>query len=344
MVMFVLSTQTAKASPATVQPSTPRKRPSMPQSPPLSPISPSISRRLEFLPSDQEGSTLESKRLKILRGSSEAIHLASKTFTSDASDSPVSHPETEAAFVLHKRSPSALKVRTPKVGELLPKLQMDTPDGKKYIMWQTKRYDLTSISASDVERQHQVWLGKAAESAEEVVIKTYNHITQMTKRQSIMKGDRIGYSIWQQFLHKHPCPCIQLPLIHSSLEDGVLVMDYIKVNPDKLAFWKEWEKRSTLDGLSQDAMQILTVARDLISLMWIDQVDLGDFRAENTIWKDGKLHIIDWQYIPESEKGDIVRNLRHYLKDWAKGNQAVYDFLAQPVPDLLQASTISSYL
>ena len=220
---------------------------------------------------------------------------------------------------------------------------MDFETGQKFLQWQNKRYALTPISTNDIERQHQVWLGKTAESGalDEVVMKTYHHIVQSTKRESLMNGDRIGYKIWQEFLEDHSCPEVQLPKIYSEAKEGILVMEYVKVDQEKLAFWKEWEKGSSLENLSSDAVKILTLARDVLELMWKNKIDLGDFRAENTIWKEGRLHIIDWQYIPESEKGDFVRNLHHYIKDWAKGNQAVYDFLSKPVPELMNANKTS---
>lgn len=327
MVMLISDVVSSSATPIRDNSS------SFPRTPTASPISPSFRRRLEFSPDTEESSKRRKFSLSRSQGTPEVTDVASSILPS-----PSIPQANEEDFCIRRRARNTPWVPSQRLGELVPKLHMDASN-QKYLMWQSRRYDLTPISTDNIERQHQVWLGKTAESPVEVVMKTYNHITQSTKRQSIMKGDRIGYAIWQDFLKDYPCPGIRFPQIHSLQEEGVLVMEYIKV--DQPAFWKEWENKSTLDGLSSDALAILTIARDVIALMWQHKIDLGDFRAENTIWKEGKLYPIDWQYIPESEKGDLVRNLKSYFKDWAKGNQAVFEFLSELVPDLLKASTIS---
>lgn len=328
------------------QPSTPpRNFPSSPLTSKTSPVSPSHRRRFEFLDSDDLPKAAKPKKsAKLLYEDDSKVTKAAKPILEPqifaaASSSMSSPPVAFEEFVL---PPVRSLPPRRRLGESLPKIDMDFTSGQKYLTWQKRRYDLTSVSTKSMERQHQVWLGKTPDEPNEVVIKTYSHIININKRESLMKGDRLGFDIWRQFLKDHPCPEIQLPQIFSKLEDAVLVMEYIRVEPEKLAFWNEWENKNSLEGLSQDAMKILEIARDVIALMWKHKIDLGDFRAENAIWKEGKLYPIDWQYIPPSEKGDLVRHLKHYIKDWAKGNEAVFAFLAQPVPDLLSASSDST--
>ncbi len=198
---------------------------------------------------------------------------------------------------------------------------------KKSLHFKDKNYQITPFIQG--ARDHQVWMAES--DGQKFILKTYHHLVDKSRQKSVIDADTKGYLKIEQFLNEQHIDSVRLATFYSNPSiDGILLMEYVE---GQNAFGELWPVGQQP---SDEALQVLTCAKNLIKQMWEHKVDLGDFRPDNVIWKQNQLVIID--YTLETDSKDLVGHLQHYLEEWAKGNVAVREFLYKGLEDLCDAT------